>query len=187
MVRPSWRHSPSSYAVPKREAGKVLGGSSRRRRSPLGALAVGLGAAVVLFADLLVLASGGAPADYEVALAAVMPPVLSEPVVVPVTAPVTAPVEPPPPPPPPPPEPRHRHQQRGLASWFPAPKGTCAHRTIPKGTVVTVVRVDNGASTTCRVADRGPADTSRVIDLARDTFAKLAGTERGLLQVHVRW
>lgn len=183
MVRPSWRHSPSSHAVPKREAGKVLGGSSPRRRSPFGVLAVGLGVAVLLFADLLVLASGGAPADYEVALAAVMPPVPREPVVVP----VAAPVEPPPAPPPPPPEPRHRHQQRGLASWFPAPKGTCAHRTIPKGTDVTVVRVDNGASTTCRITDRGPADTSRVIDLSRDTFAKVAGTEKGLLQVHVRW
>lgn len=119
MVPRSWRHSPSSHAVPKREAGKVLGAPNRPRRPSWRALAVG--------------------------------------------------------------------QQRGRASWFPAPKGTCAHRVIPKGTVVTVVRVDNGASTTCRVADRGPADTSRVIDLSRDTFAKLAGAERGVLQVFVRW
>jgi hypothetical protein len=179
MVRPSWRHSPSSHAVPKREAGKILGGWNRPRRSRFGALAVALGTGAVLFADLLALASGGGTADYEVALAAVMPPILSVPVV-PVATPVEPPVAPPPPPEP-------RHHQRGLASWFAAPKGTCAHRTIPKGTVVTVVRVDNGVATTCRVADRGPADTSRVIDLSRDTFAKLAGTQKGLLQVSVRW
>lgn len=183
MVRPSWRHSPSSHAVPKREAGKVLGGSNRPRRSPLGALAVGLGAAAVLFADLLVVADGRGPIEYVVAVPAVVPPVEQAVAVVPVAlvaepAPVEAA---------PAPAPAPRHQQRGLASWFDAPRGTCAHRTIPKGTIVTVARADGGATTTCRVADRGPSDQSRVIDLSRDTFAKLAGAEKGLLQVQLRW
>jgi hypothetical protein len=182
MVRPSWRHSPSSHAVPKREAGQILGGSNRLRRSPLGALAVGLGAGVVLFADLLVVAGGRGPVDYEgygVAVAAVVPPVDPTPVVVPVALVVEpVPVDAPPVP---------HHRQRGVASWFDAPKGTCAHRTIPKGTIVTVVRADAGTTTTCRVADRGPSDQSRVIDLSRDTFAKLAGAEKGLLQVQLRW
>lgn len=175
MVPRSWHHSPSSHAAPKREAGKVLGTPNRPRRPSWRALAVGLGAGVVLFADLVVVAGRGGSTDYVAAIAAVVPPAPRAVVVVPVALPVE----------PSPPEPRH--QQRGRASWFPAPKGTCAHRVIPKGTVVTVVRVDNGASTTCRVADRGPADTSRVIDLSRDTFANLAGTERGVLHVFVRW
>jgi hypothetical protein len=179
MVLPSWRHSPSSHAAPKREAGKVLGASSRPRRSLLSALDVGLAAAAILFADVVVLASGGGTAEYEAVLAAVVPPLPSAPVAVPVAV-----VEPPPLAVEPPPL---RHHQRGVASWFGAPRGTCAHRTIAKGTVVTVTRADNGATATCRVADRGPADTSRVIDLSPDTFAQLAGTDRGVLQVHVRW
>lgn len=184
MVPSSWRHSPSSHAVPKREAGKALGGSNRSRRRPSVALGVGLAAAAVLFADLVVLASGGGPAGYEAVLAAVVPPLPSAPVVV---VPVAVNVEAPAPAPAGvDPAPRRNHK-RGFASWFGAPEGTCAHRTIPKGTIVTVVRADNGAATTCRVADRGPADTSRVIDLSRDTFRQLAGTERGVLQVHIRW
>jgi hypothetical protein len=70
----------------------------------------------------------------------------------------------------------------GAASWFDAPAGTCAHRDLPLGTVVTVTRTSTGVATTCRVNDRGPAPaTNRVIDLSLDTFSKLASPDAGVI------
>lgn len=76
---------------------------------------------------------------------------------------------------------------RGMASWYNAPDRTCAHRTIPKGVIVKVTRVSTGESTTCQVADWGPADTSRVIDLSMDTFELLAHADTGLMEVAIEW
>ena len=77
---------------------------------------------------------------------------------------------------------------RGVASWFDAPDGTCAHRTLPMGTTVKVTRNHNGASTTCTVDDRGPTvATGRLIDLSLDTFEKLAPAEAGLIDVTIEW
>lgn len=76
----------------------------------------------------------------------------------------------------------------GVASWFDAPAGTCAHRDLPLGTIVTVTRTSTGASTTCRVSDRGPSlATNRVIDLSQDTFAKLASPDAGVIEVRIEW
>ena len=76
----------------------------------------------------------------------------------------------------------------GLASWFYAPAGTCAHRDLPLGTVVHVVRISTGASATCRVNDRGPTlATKRVIDLSPDTFEKLASKDAGVIDVRIEW
>lgn len=77
---------------------------------------------------------------------------------------------------------------RGVASWFGAPAATCAHRTLPMGTMVKVVRNENGASATCKVDDRGPTvETGRLIDLSLDTFEKLAASEAGLIDVRIEW
>lgn len=76
----------------------------------------------------------------------------------------------------------------GVASWFGAPAATCAHRTLPMGTMVKVVRKDNSASATCKVDDRGPTlETGRMIDLSLDTFEKLAPGEAGLIDVRIEW
>lgn len=77
-------------------------------------------------------------------------------------------------------------QETGLASWYHALDRSCAHRTLPFGTMVTVTRVDTDARVTCRVGDRGPADTSRVIDLSYDTFALLAEPGSGLIGVRLQ-
>ncbi len=76
----------------------------------------------------------------------------------------------------------------GIASWFGAPDGTCAHRTLPMGTIVKVTRIHNGAVATCKVDDRGPTlETGRLIDLSDDTFEKLAAKEAGLIDVRIEW
>jgi len=77
--------------------------------------------------------------------------------------------------------------QSGQASWFQAPAGTCAHRTLPFGTVVTVVNVANGKQVQCRVADRGPFVAGRVIDLDREDFERLAGAWQGVISVRIEW
>lgn len=76
----------------------------------------------------------------------------------------------------------------GVASWFNAPDGTCAHRTLPFGTMVKVTRIVTGASATCKVNDRGPtAATGRIIDLSLGTFEKLASRDAGLIDVKIEW
>jgi rare lipoprotein A (peptidoglycan hydrolase) len=79
------------------------------------------------------------------------------------------------------------HADHGRASWFHAADATCAHRTIPVGTVVTVTRSTTGASTTCTVTQWGPEDASRIIDLSYDTFEQLATTDSGLIDVDISW
>lgn len=76
----------------------------------------------------------------------------------------------------------------GIASWFRAPAATCAHLTLPMGTMIKVTRIHNGATATCKVDDRGPTlETGRLIDLSLDTFEKLAPKEVGLIDVRIEW
>ena len=85
--------------------------------------------------------------------------------------------------PPPPP----RHTQTGEASWYDTTPGTCAHQTLPFGTVVTIIDVDNGRRATCTVEDRGPYVTGRIIDLAPDVFSEMAPTSSGVVNVQISW
>ncbi|PZS21923.1 MAG: hypothetical protein DLM54_03715 [Acidimicrobiales bacterium] len=79
------------------------------------------------------------------------------------------------------------HQQSGAVSWYAITPGTCASRTIAKGTVVTVTDLANGRSTTCVVDDRGPYISGRILDLAESTFAALTNPSAGVLEAHIRW
>lgn len=113
-------------------------------------------------------------------------------------APRPAPPPPPPPPPPapkpepaPPPPPQQQAQpansQSGQASWYDYKAGTCAHRTLPFGTVVKVTNLANGRTATCRVADRGPFVEGRVIDLEKGVFSQLAPPSAGVINVRIEW
>ena len=78
--------------------------------------------------------------------------------------------------------------QSGGATWYDAaPPGTCAHRTLPMGTVVTIRSQSTGATATCRVSDRGPFADGMIIDLAKDVFSKLAPLSQGVVQVTISW
>jgi len=79
------------------------------------------------------------------------------------------------------------HNASGKASWYHAPDATCASLTIPRGTKVRVTNTANGSSAICTIADYGPTDTSRIIDLSYDTFSKLAAPAAGLVDVHIEW
>jgi rare lipoprotein A len=79
----------------------------------------------------------------------------------------------------------------GLASFYaqvpdPSQKFTAAHRTLPFGTMVSVVRVDNGAQTVVRVNDRGPFIKGRIIDLSVPAAQQLGMTGQGLARVKIQ-
>ena len=90
--------------------------------------------------------------------------------------------------------------QVGYASWYgadfhgqPTASGetydmhamTAAHRTLPFGTVVRVVNLDNDAETRVTVNDRGPFVRGRIIDLSRAAAKKLGMAEAGVAKVRV--
>jgi len=75
----------------------------------------------------------------------------------------------------------------GGASWYHYRPGTCAHRTLPKGTVLKVTNLATGQSATCTVADRGPFVAGRIIDLDRSVFLAIASGNQGVVRVRIEW
>lgn len=83
--------------------------------------------------------------------------------------------------------------QSGLASWYAEGKQTangerfnpdgltCAHRSLPFGTLLRVSY--NGRSAVCRVNDRGPFIRGRVLDLSRGTARALGMIGAGVVRV----
>jgi rare lipoprotein A len=73
--------------------------------------------------------------------------------------------------------------ESGLASYY-GGRGsgmTCAHRTKPMGTILTVRH--EGRSIQCRVNDRGPFVRGRVIDLSVTAANALGMTRSGIVPV----
>jgi uncharacterized protein YabE (DUF348 family) len=78
-------------------------------------------------------------------------------------------------------------RQSGHASWYSGGAMICAHRTLPFGTNLTVVNLGNGRSVVCRVADRGPFVSGRVVDLSYQAFRQLADPSVGIISVRISW
>ncbi len=45
----------------------------------------------------------------------------------------------------------------------------------------------NGATVSCRVADRGPYVDGRIIDLDREDFDRISSTSTGVIDVRIEW
>ncbi len=90
--------------------------------------------------------------------------------------------------------------QVGTASWYGRgvagritasgeklnPKGmTCAHRTLPFGSVVKVTDIASGKHVSLKVNDRGPYVKGRILDLSEGAAKELGGSEKGLMFVHI--
>ena len=95
----------------------------------------------------------------------------------------------------------HVWQQTGIASWygpnfqgretasgqtFNMYKLTCAHRTLPLGSLVRVTNLQNHKSVILRVNDRGPVPPNRVIDLSYAAAGKLGMRKEGLAPVRIK-
>lgn len=62
---------------------------------------------------------------------------------------------------------------------------TCAHRTLPFGTLLRVTNIDNGKSVIVRVNDRGPYVRNRIIDLSWSAAKEIGMLARGVALVTV--
>ncbi len=90
--------------------------------------------------------------------------------------------------------------EQGLASWyggkfqgrltssgevFDTNRMTAAHKSLPFGTMVKVVNLDNSKSTVVRVNDRGPFVAGRIIDLSRAAAEELDMVGTGTARVEI--
>lgn len=90
--------------------------------------------------------------------------------------------------------------QEGVASWYgpgfagrPTASGeifdpgelTAAHRTLPFGTWLRVIHVDNGREVVVRVNDRGPFIRGRILDLSEEAARRLGMIRDGLARVRL--
>ncbi len=95
---------------------------------------------------------------------------------------------------------KHRWYQIGRASWYgkyfqgrETASGetynmyglTCAHRSLPLGTILRVTNLRNHKSVVVRVNDRGPYPENRVVDLSYAAASFLGFSERGLAPVRL--
>lgn len=91
-------------------------------------------------------------------------------------------------------------EMEGLASWYggkfhgqptasgeiyDAGKLTAAHKSLPFGTLVRVVNLENGNSIVVRINDRGPFVAGRIIDLSQAAAATLGITGKGVAPVRL--
>ena len=90
--------------------------------------------------------------------------------------------------------------EEGIASWYGAPLHgrptasgelydmhamTAAHRTLPFGSIVHVVNLDNGLVATVRINDRGPFWEGRTLDLSRQAAVEIGMLGPGTARVRV--
>jgi rare lipoprotein A len=93
-----------------------------------------------------------------------------------------------------------REVQQGIASWYGADfhgkqtssgevydmyQLTCAHQTLPLGTMVMVTNLENGKSVELKVNDRGPFVKGRIIDVSYAAAKMLDISEKGTALVKV--
>jgi rare lipoprotein A len=96
------------------------------------------------------------------------------------------------------------YEETGAASWYgdaedgfiglPTASGelyqpserTCAHRTLPFGTLLDVENLASGKRTMVRVNDRGPFLRGRILDLSRKAAGDLGMRHAGVASVRIR-
>ncbi len=62
---------------------------------------------------------------------------------------------------------------------------TAAHRSLPCGTIVKVVNLENGKSVVVRINDRGPFVRGRIIDLSYAAAKKIGMIRKGVVKVRI--
>ena len=92
--------------------------------------------------------------------------------------------------------------ETGLASWYGAKHHgkltasgevfnqehfTAAHPTLPWGSRVKVINLDNGKSVDVRINDRGPFKKGRIIDVSRAAARALGMVGQGITRVRIEW
>jgi rare lipoprotein A len=73
----------------------------------------------------------------------------------------------------------------GLASFYGAQGLIAAHRSLPMGSRVRVLNLDNGRSVIVRIVDRGPFIRGRIIDVSTAAAETLGFRDAGLAHVRI--
>jgi rare lipoprotein A len=88
--------------------------------------------------------------------------------------------------------------QQGLASWYgPGFHGkktasgeifdmgalTAAHKTLPLGSIIHVINMENKKEAVLRINDRGPFSGSRILDVSKSAAQKLGMIKNGVAKV----
>jgi rare lipoprotein A len=62
---------------------------------------------------------------------------------------------------------------------------TCAHPTLPLGTIVKVTDIETGKNVALEVNDRGPYVRGRIVDLSEGAARELGFEHKGLAMVRI--
>lgn len=79
----------------------------------------------------------------------------------------------------------HHGRQTASGEVFDMTQLTAAHRTLPLGTRLRVINLENGRIVRVRVNDRGPYVAGRVLDLSHEAARRLDMVERGVVTVRL--
>jgi rare lipoprotein A len=82
---------------------------------------------------------------------------------------------------------RHHGKRTASGEVFNQNQFTAAHPTLPWGTRVKVINLDNGKSVDVRINDRGPFKQGRIIDVSRAAARALGIVQRGIATVRIEW
>jgi rare lipoprotein A len=80
---------------------------------------------------------------------------------------------------------RFAGRRTAAGTRFDQERAMVAHRTLPFGTVVRIVNLENGRSEIGTVEDRGPYSRGRIIDLSRSLAQRLDMIRSGVARVRV--
>ncbi len=78
--------------------------------------------------------------------------------------------------------------EQGIASYYQNPHFSgliAAHRTLPFGTQVKVINLDNGRSAIVKIVDRGPFIRGRIIDVSLAAASALGFRQAGVAHVRI--
>src|SRR5271170_6353721 len=78
--------------------------------------------------------------------------------------------------------------EQGIASYYQNPRYSgliAAHKTLPFGTLVRVLNLDNGRSAIVRIVDRGPFIRGRIIDVSLAAASALGFRQSGVARVRI--
>lgn len=73
----------------------------------------------------------------------------------------------------------HKGRKTSNGEIFDPTKNTCAHKTIPLGSVIRITNTENHQSAICRVNDHGPYRYHRVLDCSEKVATQLGFHDRG--------
>ena len=77
--------------------------------------------------------------------------------------------------------------ESGQGSFYDFTAASCAHKTLPFGTVVRITNLNTGAVASCTIRDRGPFGAGRILDMSKDTFGRIAPLSQGVVPVRIDW